>query len=74
MKGCVQSLSSYFILMKIRMSPDQLCEEVLAYREEIDIPFNIILSFSLLLIISYGKHINGHFYLFRLIARILFWI
>ena len=56
------------------MSQDHLCEEGPGYREEIDIPFNIILSFSLLLIISYGIHLNGHFYLFGLIARILFWI
>ena len=60
--------------MKIRMSLDHLCEEGPVYREEIDIPFNIILSFSILLIISYGIHLNGHFYLFRLLARILFWI
>ena len=60
--------------MKIRMSPDNLCEEGPAYREEIDIHFNIILSFSLLLIISYGIHLNGHFDLFGLIARIFFWI
>ena len=60
--------------MKIRMSPDHLCEEGPAYREEIEIPFNIILSFSILLIISFGIHLNGHFYLFRLITRILLWI
>ena len=60
--------------MKIRMSPDHLCEEGLAYREEIEIPFNIILSFSILLIISYGIHLNGHFYLFGLITRIFLWI
>ena len=60
--------------MKIRMSPDHLCEEGLAYREEIEIPFNIILFFSILLIISYKIHLNGHFYLFGLIARLFFWI
>ena len=56
------------------MSPDHLCEEGPAYREEIGIPFNIILSLSTLLIISYGIHLNGHFYLFRLIIRIFLWI
>ena len=56
------------------MSPDHLCEEGLAHREEIEIPFNVILFFSILLTISYGIYLNGHFYLFRLIARILFWI
>ena len=56
------------------MSPDHLCEEGLAHREEIEIPFNVILFFSILLTISYRIHLNGHFYLFRLIARILFWI
>ena len=60
--------------MKIRMSLDHLCEEGLAYREEIEIPFNVILSFSILFIISYGIHLNGHFYLFGLIIRIFFWI
>ena len=62
--------------MKIRMSLDHRCEEGLAYREEIEIPFNIILTFSTLLIISsYGHgHLNGHFYLFRLITRIFLWI
>ena len=56
------------------MSPDHLCEEGLAHREEIEIPFNVILSFSILLIISYGIHLNGNFYFFGLIARIFFWI
>ena len=60
--------------MKIRMSPEHLCEEGLAHREEIEIPFNVILFFSLLLTISYGIHLNRHFYLFRWIARVLFWI
>ena len=60
--------------MKIRMSLDHLCEEGLACREEIEIPFNIVLSFFTLLIISYGIHLNRHFYLFRLITRIFFWI
>ena len=56
------------------MSPDHLCEEGLAYREEIEIPFNIILSFSIILIFLYGIHLKGHFYLFRLITRIFLWI
>ena len=60
--------------MKIRMSPDHLCEEGLAYRKEIEIPFNIILSFSALLIISYSIQLNGHFYLVGLITRIYLWI
>ena len=60
--------------MKIRMSPDHLCEEGLAHREEIEIPFNVILFFSILLTISYRIHLNRHFYLFGWIARILFWI
>ena len=56
------------------MSPDHLCEEGLAHREEIEIPFNVILFFSIPLTISYRIHLNRHFYLFGLIARILFWI
>ena len=54
------------------MSPDHLCEEGLAYREEI--PFNIIFSFSIILILLYGIQLNGHFYPFRLITRIFLWI
>ena len=56
------------------MSPDHLCEEGLAYREDIEIPFNIIFSFSIILILLYGIHLNGHFYLFGLITRIFLWI
>ena len=56
------------------MSPDHLCEEGPAYREEIEIPFNIIFSFSTILILLYGIHLNGHFYLFGLINRIFLWI
>ena len=56
------------------MSPDHLCEEGLAYREDIEILFNIIFSFSIILILLYGIHLNGHFYLFGLITRIFFWI
>ena len=54
------------------MSPDHLSEEGTAELEEIKIPFSIILLFSVLLIISYGIHFNGHFYIFGLLARILF--
>ena len=56
------------------MSPDHLCEEGLAYREDIEIPGNILFSFSIILIFLYGIHLNGHFYFFRLITRILLWI
>ena len=56
------------------MSLDHLNEEGLAKPEEIEIPLNIILFFSILLIISYGTHFNRHFHLFGLLARILFWI
>ena len=52
------------------MSLDHLCEEGLAYREEIEIPFNIIFSFSIILILLFRIHLNGHFYLFGLITRI----
>ena len=58
----------------IRMSLDHLCEEGLAYREEIEIPFNIIFSFSIILLFLYRIHLNGHFYLFGLITRIFLWI
>ena len=70
----MQSLSSHFFSMKIRMSLDHPGEEGPAYREDIEMPFNVILAFSIPLIISYRIHLNGHFYLFRLIARIFFWI
>ena len=56
------------------MSPDHLCEEGLAHREEIEIPFNIIFSFSIILIFLYGIHLNRHFYLFGLVTRIFLWI
>ena len=55
------------------MSPDHLCEEGLAYREDIEIPFNIIFSFSILIFL-YRIHLNGHFYFFGLITRIFLWI
>ena len=73
-KGCVQSLSSHFISMKISMSLDHLCEEGPAHQEEIEISFNVILFFSILLTISYKIHLNRHFYIIGFIARILFWI
>ena len=56
------------------MSPDHLCEEGPAYQEEIEIPFNVILFFSILLTISYRIHLNGHFYILGFIDRTLFWI
>ena len=59
--------------MKISMSPDHLCEEGWAH-QEIEIPFNVTLFFSILFTISYGIHLNRHFYLFGLIAMDLFWI
>ena len=55
------------------MSLDHLCEEGLAYREDIEIPFNIIFSFSIILIFLYGIHLSGHFYFFRLTTRIFLW-
>ena len=54
------------------MSLDHLNKEGPAELEEIEIPFSIILLFSVLLTISYGIHFIGHFYIFRLLARILF--
>ena len=72
MTGGVQSLSSHSVLKRSNMPPDYLNEEGLAEPEEIEIPLNIIFFFSILLIISYGTHFNGHFHLFGLIARILF--
>ena len=69
----MQSLSSHSVSKRANMQPDHLNEEGLAESEEIEIPLNIIFFFSILLIISYGTHFNGHFHLFGLIARILFW-
>ena len=54
------------------MSPDHFNEEGLAALEEIEIPFSIIFSFSVLLTIACGIHFNEHFYIFGLLARILF--
>ena len=55
------------------MSPEHLCEEGPAYREDIEIPFHIILSFSTILVFLYRIHLNVHFYLFRLTTRIFVW-
>ena len=55
------------------MSLDHLCEEGLANREDIEIPFHIIFSFSTILIFLYGIHLNRHFYFFRLTTRIFLW-
>ena len=55
------------------MSPAQLCEEGLAHREDIEIPFHIIFSFSTILIFLYGIHLNGHFHFFGLTTRIFLW-
>ena len=54
------------------MSLDHLNEEGLAEVEEIQMPFSIILLLSVFLTIPYGIHFNGHFYIFELLARILF--
>ena len=54
------------------MSPDHLNEEGPTELEEIEIPFSIIFLLSVPLTISYGIHFNGHFYIFGLLARILF--
>ena len=56
------------------MSPDHLCEEGLAHQEEIQIPFNVIVFSATLLITLYGICFNAHFYFFRGIAKVLFWI
>ena len=52
------------------MSLDHLCEEGPAYREDSEIPFNIIFSFLIILIFLYGIHLNRHFYFFGLTTRI----
>ena len=59
--------------MYTRMSLDHLCEEGLAYREDIEIPFNITFSFLIILIYLCGIHLNGHFYFFGLTTRIFLW-
>ena len=55
------------------MSQDHLCEEGPAHREDIEIPFHIIFSFSTILIFLCGIHLNGHFYFFGLTTRIFLW-
>ena len=55
------------------MSPDHL-NEGLAEQEEIEIPLSIIPFFSILSIISYRIHFNGHFHIFGFLARMLFQI
>ena len=55
------------------MSPDHPYEEGQAHREDIEIPFHVIFSFSTILLFLYGIHFNAHFYLFGLIIRILSW-
>ena len=56
------------------MSQEYLCEEGPAYRENIEILFHIIFSFSIILIFLYGIHLNGHFYFFGLPTRIFMWM
>ena len=60
--------------METRMSPDHLCEEGPANREDIEIPFHIIFSFSTILIFLYGIYPNRHFYFFGLTTRIFLWM
>ena len=55
------------------MSRDHLSEEGLAYREDIEIRFHIIFSFSTILIFLYRIHLNGHFYFFGLTTRVFLW-
>ena len=55
------------------MSLDHPCEEGLAHREGIEIPFHVIFSFSMILLFLYGIHLNAHFYFFGFIIRILSW-
>ena len=54
------------------MSLDHLREEGLAHREDIEIPFQIIFSFSTILIFLYGIHHNTQFF-FELTIRIFLW-
>ena len=55
------------------MSPDHLCDEGLAHREDIEIPFHVIFLFSTILLFLYRIHLNAHFYFFGLIIRIFSW-
>ena len=52
------------------MSLDHLCEEGLAHREDIEIPFHAIFLLSTILIFLYGIHLNAQFYFFGLVIRI----
>ena len=56
------------------MSPDHLYKEGLAELEDIEIPSNIIVIFTILLVIFYGTHNNVHFYLFEFITSIFYQI
>ena len=53
------------------MSLDHLYEEGLAHREDIEIPFHVIFSFSTILFFLYRIHLNAQFYFFGIIIRIL---
>ena len=53
------------------MSPDHLCKEGLAEREDIEISSNNIAIFT---ITFYGTHNNVHFYLFGFVTSIFYWI
>ena len=55
------------------MSSHHLCEEGLAHREDIEISFHVIFSFSTILIFLYGIHLNAHFNFFGLTTRIFLW-
>ena len=50
---------------------DHLCEEGPAHREDIEIPFHVVFSFSMILLFLYGIHFNVHFYFFGFIIWIL---
>ena len=52
------------------MSLDHLCEEGPAHKEDIEIPFHVIFSFSMILLSLYGIHLNVHFHFFGLVIRI----
>ena len=52
------------------MALGHLSEEGLAELEEIEVPFSIIYSLFVTLIISYLIHFNRHFYIFGLLARL----
>ena len=66
------SAITIFSLYLENMSLDHLNEEGPAELKEIEIPFSIIILLTIFLTISSGIHFNGHFYIFGLLARILF--